>query len=119
MVLNTSNVQENYFGIHQTPVSFDREPLRPDESFSLTDDDLIRLKSQTNRSSGEGHTDLSKIDKLPEKRIIDPRDFRPLSVRLSLEFHNIQVHLPMVGVYFHLARMFGLLSHLFLSSVNG
>ncbi|XP_018649033.1 hypothetical protein Smp_171790 [Schistosoma mansoni] len=91
------HIKENYFGIYQTPVSFDREPLRPDESFSLTDDDLIRLKSQTNHNPGDGHTDLSKVDKLPEKRIIDPRDFRPLSVRVSLEFHNIQVHLPMHG----------------------
>ncbi|CAH8479704.1 unnamed protein product [Schistosoma rodhaini] len=91
------HIKENYFGVYQTPVSFDREPLRPDESFSLTDDDLIRLKSQTNHNPGDGHTDLSKVDKLPEKRIIDPRDFRPLSVRVSLEFHNIQVHLPMHG----------------------
>ncbi|KAK4473737.1 hypothetical protein MN116_003079, partial [Schistosoma mekongi] len=94
------HVKENYFGCYQVPVSFDREPLRPDESSSLTDDDLIQLKKSRIKHSSEdggGNDDLSKVDKFPEKRIIDPRDCRPLSVRVSLEFHNIQVHLPMHG----------------------
>ncbi|CAH8434523.1 unnamed protein product [Heterobilharzia americana] len=89
------HVKENYFGCHQIPVSFDREPLQPEESSSLTDDDLIRLKSRTRCQAKD--EDLSKASKLPEKRIIDPRDCRPLSVRVSLEFHNTQVHLPMHG----------------------
>nr|CAH8826612.1 unnamed protein product [Trichobilharzia regenti] len=89
------HVKENYFGCHQIPVSFDREPLQPEESTSLTDDDLIRLKSQAKPPDKD--EDLSKVNKLPEKRIIDPRDCRPLSVRVSLEFHNVQAHLPMHG----------------------
>ncbi|TNN09652.1 hypothetical protein EWB00_006173, partial [Schistosoma japonicum] len=94
------HVKENYFGCYQVPVSFDREPLRPDESSSLTDDDLIQLKkSRIKHSSEDGvdNDDLNKASNFPEKRIIDPRDYRPLSVRVSLEFHNIQVHLPMHG----------------------
>ncbi|CAH8459783.1 unnamed protein product [Schistosoma turkestanicum] len=91
------HVKENYFGVNQVPVSFDREPLRPDESSSFTDDDLIRLKSHTKHNAAVNDNDFSKVDKLPEKRFIDAREFRPLSVRVSLEFHNIQAHLPMHG----------------------
>ena len=63
-------------------MSFDRGPLLPEEN-TLT-----------------VNTGTKKFGPGAGASILDPREFRPMHVRVSLEFHNIQAHLPIVSEIF-------------------
>uniref|UniRef100_A0A183AUG1 Fmp27_GFWDK domain-containing protein n=1 Tax=Echinostoma caproni TaxID=27848 RepID=A0A183AUG1_9TREM len=82
------HLKENYFGCYQRPVDFAGPPMSAEEYQSHLDGfSLLPLTDAPNAS-----VKRSKV-----KRIIDPRECRPILVRISLEFHNIQAHLPTHG----------------------
>ncbi|KAA3677844.1 uncharacterized protein DEA37_0010303 [Paragonimus westermani] len=90
------HLKENYFGFYQKPVDFAKSPITGDEY-------LLSMMGPSSFSRGrtqETSAPLAANERVDLKgfkngEIVDPRDYRPLMVRLSLEFHNVQVHLPM------------------------
>ncbi|GAA50289.1 hypothetical protein CLF_104333 [Clonorchis sinensis] len=82
------HLKENYFGYYQTPVDFNKDPISGTDYLNST-----TYPSDYAVSTWDGLSEGQKRSKI--QRIVDPREHRPLMVRLSLEFHNILAHLPM------------------------
>ncbi|TGZ54627.1 hypothetical protein CRM22_010592 [Opisthorchis felineus] len=82
------HLKENYFGYYQTPVDFNKDPISGTDYLNST-----TYPSDYAVSTWNGLSEGQKRSKI--QRIVDPREHRPLMVRLSLEFHNILAHLPM------------------------
>ncbi|KAF6778917.1 hypothetical protein AHF37_04403 [Paragonimus kellicotti] len=90
------HLKENYFGFCQKPVDFAKSPVTGEE-YLLS---MMGLSSLSRGRTQETSMSLAASERVDLKQskdqaIVDPRDYRPLMVRLSLEFHNVQVHLPM------------------------
>ncbi|TPP67931.1 hypothetical protein FGIG_04519 [Fasciola gigantica] len=80
-----AHLKENYFGCYQRPVDFAGPPMSAQEYQNHLDEFSLLPPTDAPNASVK----RSKV-----KRIIDPRECRPILVRLSIEGHNIQAHLP-------------------------
>ncbi|VEL09389.1 unnamed protein product [Protopolystoma xenopodis] len=95
-------------GTFQRPVNFFGVPLqsKDDTLFEITRSENLESKSlfaperfnlySERNEGGEPNTFSQKIS--PSNWIVDPREFRPLSARVTLAIHNLQVHLPMAYI---------------------
>ncbi|KAF8568625.1 hypothetical protein P879_06591 [Paragonimus westermani] len=89
------HLKENYFGFCQKPVDFAKSPITGEEYLlsMMGPSSLPRGRTQET-SAPFAATERVDLKGFKDGEIVDPRDYRPLMVRLSLEFHNVQVHLP-------------------------
>ncbi|CAL8082184.1 unnamed protein product [Calicophoron daubneyi] len=99
-------MKDNYFGCYQKPVDFDGPPMSADEYLlGLSHPSTSASPQNTSPAHGSlagGGSTLVGVTSVSggrkgEKTVLDPRMFRPILVRLSLEFHNVQVHMPVQG----------------------
>uniref|UniRef100_A0A5K3F7E2 FSA_C domain-containing protein n=2 Tax=Mesocestoides corti TaxID=53468 RepID=A0A5K3F7E2_MESCO len=79
LVRHILHVKEAYFGCYQTPIT--TENLK---DYGLTEKgDGCAVPSSVRNQLGEPNA------------VVDPREYRPLGVRVSIAIHSLQAHLPM------------------------
>ena len=77
--------QEIYFGCYQIPIT--TEDLK---EYGLNEKGDTCLVPPPSFPGGD---QLGKPDP-----VVDPREYRPFAVRITVAIHNLQAHLPMVNI---------------------
>nr|CDS30018.1 Fragile site associated protein C terminal [Hymenolepis microstoma] len=81
LIRHLLHIKETYFGCYQTPIT--TEDLKEYGLNKKGNECLVPSPPIP------GHNHLGKTDP-----VVDPREFRPLGVRITFSLHNLQAHLP-------------------------